>query len=154
MTKSTKPTAATGAISLVMPPELAQSEEITADKPALVELVGPIANVLAQVVALSRLGFTISDDAWSTMHASTGSAVIYMVPGHPSLAMTEAAIQTMNDALSREQFLVLDSEKRAVAAAREREEQATKEAAKAVIAAQVVEQQEALRKLQAELAAA
>lgn len=154
MTKSTKSTGTTGAISLTMPSEVAQSGEITADMPALVELVGPIANVLAQVVALSRRGFTVSDDAWSTMHASTGSAVVYMSPGHPDSAMTDAAIQTMNAALSREQFLVLDSENRAVAAAREREEQATKEAAKAVIAAQVVEQQEALRKLQAELAAA
>jgi len=49
---------------------------------------------------------------------------------------------------------MFDAAKRAEAAAKEQKEQAEKDAAKAVITAQIAAQQESLRQLQATLAAA
>jgi hypothetical protein len=125
-----------------------------ANMPAAIELVGPIASVLEQVTALSRLGFTVNADAMPTMYASTGTAIITMMHGDPNPMMVAAATQALNDALALEEFAVLDAEKRAAVVVKEQEEQAVKAAAKAVIEAQIMTHQQSLRQLQATLAAA
>lgn len=121
--------------------------------PTAIELVGPIASVLEQVTALSRLGFTINTDAMPTMYASTGTAIITMMHGDPHPTMVVAATQAMRDALALEQFAVMDAEKRVAVNAKEQEERSAREAARAEIEAQISRQQESLRQLQESLAA-
>ncbi|MBQ5939865.1 hypothetical protein [Massilia sp. AB1] len=155
MTKLTKATASTeGVVSFAAPIAAGEVATSPADKPAAVELVGPIHSVLAQASALCRIGFTISIDHMPTMYATTGTAIIVLVPGDPEPASVRAANQAMTDALERERHFALDAEKRAAAAEEARAEQAAKDAAKAVIEAQIVAQQENLRQLEATLAAA
>lgn len=155
MTKSSK-TAVTakGAVSLALPTEVVESTVAPEGKPTAIELVGPIAHVLAQVTALSRLGFTVNTEAMPSMFPTTGYAMVVMITGDPDPAMALEANRAMRDALSREQFAVLDATKRAEAAAKEHEQQAAREAAKAALAVQIAAQQESLRRLQATLAAA
>lgn len=155
MTKSSK-TAVTakGAVSLAFPSEVAGSTVAPEGKPTAIELVGPIAHVLTQVTALSRLGFTVNTEAMPSMFPSTGYAMVVMIPGDPDPAMVDEAKRAIQEAISREQFVMLDAAKRAAAAAKEQEEQAAREATKAAIAVQIAAQQESLRQLQATLAAA
>lgn len=129
-----------------MPPAVA--------KPTAVELVGPIANVLAQVTALSRLGFTVNMDAMPSMFPSTGTAIVVMMPGDPDPTMVSSATRAMSEALAREQFEALNEEKRAALAEKERADQAARSAERAIIEAQIVAQQESLRQLHATLASA
>lgn len=145
---------AKGAVSLTLPAEAAEQTVASTDKPTVIELVGPIAHVLSQVTALSRLGFTLDTNASSSMLFTTGAAVVVMVPGDPTPATVEEANQVLQEALSREQFAMLDAAKRAEVAAKEQQEQAAREASKAAITAQIAAQQESLRQLQATLAAA
>lgn len=143
-----------GAVSLTLPAEAPEQTVASTDKPTAIELVGPIAHVLAQVTALSRLGFTVDAGAMPSMFPTTGAAIVLMVPGDPDPVMAEEANRAMQDAASREQFARLDAAKRAEAVATEQEEQAAKEATKAAISVEIAAQQESLRKLQATLAAA
>lgn len=153
MTKSKTVVPAKGSVSLALPTEAGEPQVSPEGKPTVIELVGPIAHVLAQVTALSRLGFTVDTGAMPSMFPTTGTAIVVMVPGDPDPAMTDEANRAMQDALCREQFAVLDATKRAEAAAKERENQAAREAAKAALAVQIAAQQESLRQLQVSLAA-
>jgi len=155
MTKTSKTAApANCAVSLALPTEAGVQAVASQGEPTAIELVGPIANVLAQVTALSRLGFTVNTNAMPSMFPTTGTAIIVMIKGDPDPMMAEEADRAMQDAAAREQFAMLDAAKRAEAAAKEQEEQAAKEATKAAISVEIAAQQESLRKLQATLAAA
>jgi len=153
MTKCKTVVPAKGSVSLALPTEAGELRLSPEGRPTVIELVGPIANVLAQVTALSRLGFTVDTGAMPSMFPTTGTAIVVMVSGDPDPAMTDEANRAMQDALCREQFAVLDAAKRAEAAAKEREDQAAREAAKTVLTAQIAAQHESLRQLQATLAA-
>lgn len=155
MIKTNKtPTLPKGAVSLALPTGDSELTAVLASKPTMIELVGPIANVLAQACALSRQGFTVDTEAMSSMFPTTGTGIVVMVPGDPDPFMVDEANRAIQEALCREQFAMFDAAKRAEAAAKEQKEQAEKDAAKAVITAQIAAQQESLRQLQATLAAA
>lgn len=153
MTKSKTVVPAKGSVSLALPTEAGKPHVSPEGRPTVIELVGPIAHVLAQVTALSRLGFTVDTGAMPSMFPTTGTAIVVMVPGDPDPVMTEEANQAMQDAAAREQFAMLDAAKRAEAAAKEQAEQAAREAVKDKITAQIAAQHESLRQLQATLAA-
>lgn len=154
MTKSTSSAVVTkGQVSLAISEPVQVTASVIPDtKPAAVELIGPMYLILAQVVALGRLGFTVSIDQAPALFSSNGSGVIVMLPGDPEQSAIDAATQAISDALSREQYVALDAKKRAAIAEKERAEQATRETAKALIEAQITAQQESLRQLQVSLA--
>ena len=124
-----------------------------AAKPAEIEIVGQINSVLAEASVLIRLGFRFCPIRTPEIFGVSGNIFVVLVQGDPEQVYVDNAAKAMDAASSLESHKKLDAEARAAAAEKEMAERAAKEAARAVIEAQISSQQESLRQLQASLAA-
>ena len=125
----------------------------SAVKPAEIEIVGQISSVLAEASVLVRLGYRFCPIRTPEIFGVSGNIFVVLVQGDPEQVYVDNAAKAMDAASSLESHKKLDAEARAAAAEKEMAERAAKEAARAVIEAQISSQQESLRQLQASLAA-
>jgi hypothetical protein len=137
----------------IVVPEAQAKSATCAVKPKEVELIGLIHSVLSEASVLIRLGFRFCPVRTPEIYGVSGNMSVVLVQGNPEQGYVDNAFKAMDAALSFESYKKLDEEARAATVEKVMAEQAAKEAARAVIEAQISSQQESLRQLQASLAA-